>query len=921
MENGSTHLDPDELLGELVWLRRLARSLVGSAGVDEDLVQETWLAAQQTDGHVTRAWLVGTLRNLAAGWFRREARLRRRESAAARPERVDTESLIERNELLGVVLEGLRSLDEPYCTALLLLYQEGLPVREAARQLGIPEDTLRWQRREGLARLRQRMDREGGRDWRLALLPLVGRPGVEPAAGTLGSWKWVFAAGAIGVVAIVGLMALFGGGRPETSVPQSAALALGDVDTELPRPEQPENVRAVAPGRSPVASSSSGPSIEGEGLNVTVIDQERKRVVGARVWAGPSRDSDGPASLTGEDGVAVLASPTWELGFVMASQPGRFGQAQVLRDFSGGDVVVTLLADADMNVRAVDRAGAPVAGVPLVDLGPAPGFSSLYLAEAARTDESGFAVLRHVLLPFWSAPDADKLVVGAAGLFREPLTVAVSREELSREPVPVVLPPAGSLRVEVRTADGDLNTAATSVRLALDLEPGRARDVPVLAGLLFDRTRPILIAPLEGGRADLPLIGLGLDLVASAPGADPMDSTFGFGVGPTEEGESALLTLRPLVEASAIAGVALDTEGVPLANTVLRARVSTQRASLRPDFAEVLRTDERGRFRLVLNAEEVAAWNADFGIGLELGAEAREPLTLMRGWVSLPAELVRGENDAGAVVLDVEAPLLVGVAHDAGGDGASLNAVWLEGSAGEAELEPLTLLVEGEEFAVFAEPNVLAAAGTEDLSLVVDAEGFARQRFDRLAGQQRATIALDEAASLHGQLHSTTNEFLFLFEVAAFSRDAQGRRLGHGWVRAAQNGRFRLEGLPRGACELEVRSTQTHDVLAYRVGVRPGSSSSTQQASLDAIRIDRPLLHFYLQATAGGEVLKSTTFSPVEKGELGEEVSCLKDGWLSLWGPNESLTGWLRAPGYRPRQVTLLAGESFEELELDPDAR
>jgi hypothetical protein len=651
--------------------------------------------------------------------------------------------------------------------------------------------------------------------------------------------------------------------------------------------------------------------LEGEPLRITVIDEDRHPVAGARVWSGPSWNSVGTFARSGEDGVAVLAKPSWELGFVMASAAGRFGRAQILVEFSGGEARVTLFPDADVIVRAVDPTGVPRTGVPMLDLGPAPGRGRLLSTDAVRTDEQGLAVLRNVLVDFQARADARELVVGPAGLFREPLTVALPRAELPREPVDIVVPPSGSLWVEVRRADGSLNTEATSVQIALDPEPGHQRGVPELTGLMWNHTRTVLIAPLEEGRAEIPQIGLGLDLVAWAPGVDPMDSTFGFAAGPTSADERTLLTLRPLAEPFVIAGVALDALGRVVANTPLKAGVTTERERFRPSLASVLWTDASGRFHFVLQAAEVEAWRAGLGLRIELVPQAGSPLALARAWAPLSALLAPGENDAGSLVLEEEPPLWVGAAYGEDGRGVSLSRVWLESSDDPVALEPLSLLVAAEQFAVFAEPSLRDSARAAGLSLVVDAEGFARQRFDLLAGQPRATIALHEAASLHGQLHSSSNEFLFLFEVAAFSRDSEGRRLGHGWTRAAQNGRFRLEGLPRRACELEVRNIKTHDEMAYRVGVRPGSPSSAQQAGLDAIRVDRPLFHFEVRVVGDGEGLASATFS---SAELGEDVRCLRDGWLSLWSPNASVTGELRAPGFRPREVTLLPGESFETL-------
>jgi DNA-directed RNA polymerase specialized sigma24 family protein len=74
-------LDPPPTADDLRSLRSLAQRLARNTAEADDLVQETWLAAEQTSTaqpRSRRAWLHGVLRNRGRMLRRGEARRRRR---------------------------------------------------------------------------------------------------------------------------------------------------------------------------------------------------------------------------------------------------------------------------------------------------------------------------------------------------------------------------------------------------------------------------------------------------------------------------------------------------------------------------------------------------------------------------------------------------------------------------------------------------------------------------------------------------------------------------------------------------------------------------------------------------------------------------------------------------------------------------
>jgi RNA polymerase sigma-70 factor (ECF subfamily) len=193
--------DPEALLAHAGFLEGLSRALVVEAADAEDLVQETWLAAirrpprngaRPADGAASRAWLVRVMKNLAATLYRRDTRRRVRERLAARGERlpgVAEQSAGERlaQELAAAVVR----LAEPYRSAILHRFYDGLAPRDIARLHGLPIETVRTRIKRGISQLRAELElRHGAGGGWLALLPGLGADplSIQPPlpAGTAG---------------------------------------------------------------------------------------------------------------------------------------------------------------------------------------------------------------------------------------------------------------------------------------------------------------------------------------------------------------------------------------------------------------------------------------------------------------------------------------------------------------------------------------------------------------------------------------------------------------------------------------------------------------------------------------------------------------------------------------------------------------
>lgn len=328
MTDALPSVPPAVLLSHALWLRGLARQLVGDEPSADDVVQDTWVAALEhppAEPESARAWLARVARRIASRERRRQDACMQREERAARPERLpSTSELVEKLALERAVVDAVLALPEPQREVVLLRYYEELPPREVAARLGLRIDVYwaRMKRAHELLKqdLRARLELRPGAservDWRMALAPLAGFPpalttsGGAAAAGTLAATGLMMSTKMIGALALVALGAagvwwLSGGAgdgaseRSESSSPLlSAAEDVGEPSDFLranaPTPKQ-ETLRSAAAAKSEPASGGAGTSPVASGTRVsgTLVDQQGQPVANAIVrLSARDRSSD-----------------------------------------------------------------------------------------------------------------------------------------------------------------------------------------------------------------------------------------------------------------------------------------------------------------------------------------------------------------------------------------------------------------------------------------------------------------------------------------------------------------------------------------------------------------------------------------------------------------------------------------------------
>ena len=939
-------LDAAQLLGELEWLRRLARGLVGGDGVEQDLVQQTWLAATRVEGGVSRPWLVGTLRRLAARWRRSESRLRRREEAVARPEAVDTTALLDRSELFGTVLEELRAMEEPFRTTLILLYQEGLDVRESAQSLGVPEDTLRWRHREGLKRLRSRMDREARSDWRAALMPFLGHHIIEAGAagaatagtstviwGSIMSLKIGTVAAAVTILVPLALLVL--GENPQAparSVADREAPALQLLEAPVTAEVTPEDSgrRSVTtdPGERR-ARTASAPPASGRVLAVTVVGERNNPVPGARVWFGDDPDPAERFWESNAEGVALLPMPEATSAEVSGNAPGLYGRRWFFPEMTGGELRLRILPDADLRVVVVDEQGAPVDGAPvglirtktITDRVTKTERDILGFFGIAETDDTGHALLRHVNYQLRMGKTAS-WAVGPAVLLRSRSDVPLTLGDLPEEPVRLVLPPVGPLTVRVNDDTGVRNKEASEVRVLIDPRPWEERDVPALVNAARFSPRGIVTVETRDGIGEIPMVGLGLKLLAEAREAEPTGSTLGLGPGPETAEEGTELVLEPRDEALELVGYALDAAGTPLARAELTGEITFTQGKNFSSSKFRVRSDSEGRFRIFLDERARIDWGRYEVRTLHLLHMGSDPMDVLAANRLLPEMLERGANDVGELNLEPLTPLLAGAARTEDGDPVDIEYIFLEiRDVIEDRRVRLALdarqVIAGDRFALYGDVPELHPELGQALELQITSTGRPGRKQRVAPGDLDLSFVFEEAGYLAGRVLLEPDHDFQDYEVRFRTREEAGDYFVHQPVELAQNGRFRLSGLPRQAGDLEVRDWDTQTLLAIVPDIEPADDADLEHPRLAGIELEVSVEEYSLLVTdAEGEGLRDAAFDsprlPLKRTSFGA-------GQFRWRAAGSSLDGIVSAPGYRAQRVTLTPGDRVVVLERGPE--
>ncbi|MHC4730234.1 MAG: sigma factor-like helix-turn-helix DNA-binding protein, partial [Planctomycetota bacterium] len=281
---------------------------------------------------------------------------------------------VARLELQRRVVGAVLDLEEPCRSVVVHRFFYGLGLKDIARRLGVPLETVRTRQRRAFARLRHRLDRQYGdrRAWSVALLALA-----ERVRG--GGWS----AAAGGIIAVSAKLKLAAAILLASGL-LWLVMASGSEEEGETRSPMAE-ARVVPPPRAPAAATAQGIVHAGSAtvdrdhdLHGVVVDERRAPIAGAEVravrhpWSRgehPSpqalRETKGPGADTDTEGRFAIRL---ERGEEVSVRVRADGFAPLERRWcqAGGRVRIVLREPATLLVRAFDDRARPVAGVHLI---------------------------------------------------------------------------------------------------------------------------------------------------------------------------------------------------------------------------------------------------------------------------------------------------------------------------------------------------------------------------------------------------------------------------------------------------------------------------------------------------------------------------------------------------------------------------
>jgi RNA polymerase sigma-70 factor (ECF subfamily) len=153
-EAAEAHLD--DVFGYLLYLTRSKETAEDLAGSTFEKALRLWKRFDPQRGSA-RTWLLGIARTTALDWFRAEARRRKREEAAALPERVDEAFAEGLSPELEAALATLSAGEREVLALRIVLELDG---DATARVLGISPTAVSTRLSRALKRLEERVNEE-----------------------------------------------------------------------------------------------------------------------------------------------------------------------------------------------------------------------------------------------------------------------------------------------------------------------------------------------------------------------------------------------------------------------------------------------------------------------------------------------------------------------------------------------------------------------------------------------------------------------------------------------------------------------------------------------------------------------------------------------------------------------------------------
>ncbi|MFO1054761.1 MAG: carboxypeptidase-like regulatory domain-containing protein [Planctomycetota bacterium] len=407
------------------------------------------------------------------------------------------------------------------------------------------------------------------------------------------------------------------------------------------------------------------------------------------------------------------------------SGPRRSGWMSIRQPIAkDSDLVLALDPPTELRVRVVDAAGTPYAEVPLSVVMPQNSAArSLWSGSSAADGIATIPSLRQRARMIAGGGPIDGIVLKArleVPFVPIPAPAEFTLGALPKQPIDLVLPPHGSIRVQLdaNPSAGPL-TASFVMNVIAPLAPGETPQ------------NPPSLTTVEGA-CRFPVVGLGLKLRIDVRRGGAADAQQIECMGPVAEGQEVVVRV-PLPEGNAVVARLVDVKREPLRKTMVGLDVAASREGSSSSSGQGLTTDGEGRVRIPI--EDGLGPLATRTISFSHRATGRDARVI------LPKPLPSGTIDLGDVVLDEPLPLIAGRVCNAKDEA-----------------------VAGAEVSVENEDNARARSDAKgaftirsrvtpnELRLRVSAKGFIDGRFGPFAvGARDVVLRLEQGGSISGK--------------------------------------------------------------------------------------------------------------------------------------------------------------------------
>lgn len=573
-DSASSHVE--SLLADGHWLRTLASQLVRDRDLADDLVQRAYLAllSREFPEQVRlRAYITTTLRNMVR-WDARSRTTRRaseREASLGRMAVEAADHSLRQVEEQAALSRAIKDLREPYRSAILARYVEGLAPREIAARSSMPLKTVKAQLYRGLELLRDRLDHdhEGDRRaWVIALLPALAheKPLVPFAGRQMIRWNTALACALLIAILASALWTLSGPTFVITgAMPATPDFSVSDVETASKTVAQDSNAHELARIESAMPATTF---VEVQVRSSGTSEPQANATV--RWWPIPQgtplgavdswfRDceleerTDAGSQVFNTDERGLVWVPRNAHGMVLTAVNGTLWGWDRSDGVNENRIDLSLRRDFDVPIEVFDehRQAIPEAIVRLGCLGYC---SGTYLE--AKTGDDGIGLLRHAGYVKNNPIDVEEAAAAAGvsvlgvhghGLENEWTAFALSSEEPPAVPLEfVITEPAGLLDIWVVSQQGIPVEHSHDIDIQFLEESGRAAECAVLR--------------VQHGHAVLPVaLGRYIEVNDSDPNPGPRFAG--------ERREVRVTCHNPTQSPIRYTGRAIDQNGAPIGNT------------------------------------------------------------------------------------------------------------------------------------------------------------------------------------------------------------------------------------------------------------------------------------------------------------------------------------------------------------------